>query len=225
MKAMIGNFMRRSNRRLADFLGDRHGIAATEFAIIAPIMLLAFFGTVEFCSAVAVDRKLTLTARTLADLTSQQPPSANGNTFTSVAVVVDGDLQNAFTASIAIVAPYDATPTTATLSEIYVDSSGVARVQWSKAATIGSGASQATLTNSARHAGDVVTGIIPAQLLTHQTYLIFSEVNYQYVPTIGYVMARAGINLHDVSYTRPRQSTCIVYNNLPALVSGSCPHT
>jgi Flp pilus assembly protein TadG len=222
---MIGNFIRRSKGRLADFRGDRRGIAATEFAIFAPIMLLAFFGTVEFCSAVAVDRKVTLTARTLADLISQQPPSANGNTFTSVAVVVDGDLQNAFTASIAIVAPYAATPTTARISEVYVDSSGVARITWSKAATIGSGATQATLTNSSRSAGDVVTSIIPSQLLTHQTYMIFSEVTYHYTPTIGYVMAPAGLNLSDVSYTRPRQSTCVVYNNLPALNSGSCPQS
>src|SRR5262249_9782480 len=137
----------------------------------------------------------------------------------------DNDLQNAFTASIAIVAPYDASPTTATISEVYVDSSGVARITWSKAATIGGGATQATLTNSTRNAGDVVTGIIPSQLLTHQTYMIFSEVRYHYVPTIGYTMAPTGLNLSDVSYTRPRQSTCVVYNNLPALNSGSCPQS
>ena len=50
---------------------DRSGIAATEFAIIVPIMLVMFFGTVEFSSGVAVDRKVTLMARTLSDLTSQ----------------------------------------------------------------------------------------------------------------------------------------------------------
>ena len=50
---------------------DRSGIAATEFAVIVPIMLVMFFGTVEFSSGVAVDRKVTLMARTLSDLTSQ----------------------------------------------------------------------------------------------------------------------------------------------------------
>ena len=34
-------------------------------------MLVMFFGTVEFSSGVAVDRKVTLMARTLSDLTSQ----------------------------------------------------------------------------------------------------------------------------------------------------------
>ena len=43
------------------------------------------------------------------------------------------------------------------------------------------------------------------------TYLIFSEVTYKYVPTIGYVMAKAGINLTDFTFTRPRQSLCVLY--------------
>ena len=35
-------------------------------------MLVLFFGTLEFSSGVAVDRKVTLVARTLSDLTTQQ---------------------------------------------------------------------------------------------------------------------------------------------------------
>ncbi len=33
-------------------------------------------------------------------------------------------------------------------------------------------------------------------------------------------MAKAGVNLSDLAYTRPRQSTCITYNNVPA---STCP--
>ena len=61
----------RIRRAAARMLADRSGIAATEFAVIAPVMLVMFFGTVEFSSGVAVDRKVTLMARTLSDLTSQ----------------------------------------------------------------------------------------------------------------------------------------------------------
>ncbi len=39
--------------------------------MIVPVMLVLFFGTDEFSSGVAVDRKVTLMARTLSDLTSQ----------------------------------------------------------------------------------------------------------------------------------------------------------
>jgi Flp pilus assembly protein TadG len=205
--------------RLAGFFRDRRGVAATEFAFIAPVMLVMFFGTVEFCSAVAIDRKVTLIARTLADLTSQQTPptiAADG------ANIADLDLQNNFTASIKITTPYDATPTQATISEVYVDANLRATVQWSKAAIITSGATTATLTASARNQNDDVSTVVPAQLLVAKTYLIFSEVSYNYVPTIGYVM-KTGVNMKDVSYTRPRQATCIVYNNVPVLVSGRCP--
>ena len=225
MRAMISNAMR-SSPRLAGLWRDCRGLAATEFAIIAPIMLLVFFGTVEFCSAVAIDRKVTLTARTLTDLTSQQSSSANGNTDNNVAVISQSDLQNNFTASIGIMAGYDPSPTKSTLSEIYVDSTGVAKIQWSQAAIIASGASQATLVASTRNIGDDVTSVVPAQLLVNKTYLIFSEVTYRYVPTIGYVM-KSSVNLNDVSYTRPRQALCIRYNGNPQLDKNTnqCPQT
>jgi len=63
----------RIRRSALDLSGDTRGIAAIEFAMIVPLMLVLvlFFGTVEFSTGVAVDRKVTLMARTLSDLTSQ----------------------------------------------------------------------------------------------------------------------------------------------------------
>src|ERR1019366_6176216 len=205
MKTM-SRMLLRVRRCAGEFLADCRGIAATEFAVIVPIMLVMFFGTVEFSSGVAVDRKVTLVARTLSDLTSQSASAVN-----------DAYLQNVFTASIAILTPYLPTPTRATLSEIYVDSNKIATIKWSKAATIASGATQATLTASSRNAGDIIT--LPPALLVKQTYLIFSEVSYRYTPTVGYVMAKAGVTLSDVAYTRPRQVTCVIYITVPA----GCP--
>jgi Flp pilus assembly protein TadG len=173
-------------RSVADLIGDCRGIAATEFAVIVPIMLVMFFGTVEFSSGVAVDRKVTLIARTLSDLASQS---------TSVS---DSDMTNFFAASYSILTPYSSTPTQATLSELYIDPSSLkARVQWSKG-------------SSPRGQSSAVT--IPSQLAVGGTYLLFSEVSYVYTPTIGYVMAKGGVTLSDVSYTRPRQSTCVYYS-------------
>src|SRR5215475_658066 len=96
---MIAKFWRATRFTAYEFLADGRGLAATEFAVIVPLMLVMFFGTVEFSSAVAIDRKVTLVARTLADLTSQALNS-----------VTDNYLQNVFTASIAITTPYSATP-------------------------------------------------------------------------------------------------------------------
>src|ERR1700712_368473 len=83
---------------------DNSGIAATEFAVIVPIMLVLFFGTVEFSSGIAVDRKVTMMARTLSDLTSQS---------TSVSST---DMTNFFAASNAIMTPYSTTPIKSTVT-------------------------------------------------------------------------------------------------------------
>ena len=67
----MSNLASHAARRRANCSRDRSGIAAIEFAVIVPLMLVMFFGMVEFSSGVAVDRKVTLMARTLSDLTSQ----------------------------------------------------------------------------------------------------------------------------------------------------------
>ena len=187
----------RAHSSTAFLVADCRGLAATEFAIVLPLMLLLFFGVVEFSSGVAVDRKVTLMARTLSDLTSQS---------TSVS---DGDLTNFFAASTGIMTPYSGAPTKSTITELYVDPKTLtARVQWSKGA-------------SPRSVSSTVS--IPAALQVGGTYLIFSEVNYLYVPTIGYVMAKAGITLSDFTYTRPRQSTCVIYPTPSPGTISICP--
>jgi Flp pilus assembly protein TadG len=185
----------RVRRSALDLLEDCRGIAATEFAVIVPVMLVMFFGMVEFSSGVAVDRKVTLMARTLSDLTSQS-------------ISVDGTaLNNFFAASTGIMTPYSPTPTRSTITELWIDPSTLkARVQWSQG-------------TAPRATSSIVT--IPTALAVAGTYLIFSEVSYLYKPTIGYVMAKAGVNLSDVAYMRPRQATCVIY---PTPTTGSLPN-
>ena len=71
-------------------------------------------------------------------------------------------------------------------------------VQWSK---VSGAAGRVTDQRN----GDTVA--VPTGLRSPETYLICSEVSYTYMPTIGYVMAKAGITLERITYTRPRQST------------------
>src|SRR5947209_10953576 len=159
MKSISRNWLRLPPQAL-DLLTDCRGIAATEFAVIVPIMLVMFFGTVEFSSGVAVDRKVTLVARTLSDLTSQSM------------TVADTDLQNFFAASASVLTPYTVVPVQPTLSEIYIDASKNAKIQWSKAATVAmvGGAPKATLTTSSHNQGDTVS--VPAALQVPGTYFI-----------------------------------------------------
>lgn len=181
----IAKIWRTTRLSVEGFIADKRALAATEFAVIVPLMLVMFFGTVEFSSAVAIDRKVTLMARTLSDLTSQS---------TSVG---DTDMTNFFAASTGIMTPYDKSLVVASVHELYVDPSTLqARVQWSKGAV-------------PKTAGTVVS--IPSTLAIGGTYLIFSEVSYTYTPSVKFVL-QSGINLSDVAYTRPRQSTCVYYS-------------
>lgn len=184
----------RLRRAAARLLRDRRGNAATEFAMIVPLMLVMFFGTVEFSSGVAVKRKVSMSTQSLSDLVSRY------------ASVNDVDLANFNKVADAILTPYSATPLLATISEVYIDpSTGVARVQWSKG-------------DAPRAVGTTIP--VPAVLIARDTvtnvifpnqYLIYTEAKYLYVPAVGYVMAKAGITLQDQSFMRPRLSSCVVY--------------
>jgi Flp pilus assembly protein TadG len=174
------------------FARDLRGVAAVEFALIAPLMLTIFFGTVELATGLAVDRKVTLVSRSLSDLVAQ------------ATAVNDADLTNVFNAATAIMTPYAASPMAAKITAVSIDGSGKATVAWSKSWTT------AGMT-SGYSGGTVVTSSIPAGLIVNNTQLIWSEVTYAYTPTIGYVV-KSMITLTDKFYARPRQSTSVTYS-------------
>ena len=207
---MMVSPMQKMSLRVRGLLNDCRGIAAVEFAVIVPIMLVMFFGVVEFSSAIAVYRKATQVARTLSDLTSQMKDS-----------VADADLTSFGQTAKAILTPYAASPLSASITELYVEPTTlVVKVQWSRALSIDS-LGNVTLGASAHNKKDVV--IIPPTLkIIGGTYLIWSEVSYTYKPAVGYVMAPTGVPLGDSAYTRPRQSVCVDY---PAPVAPALPCT
>jgi Flp pilus assembly protein TadG len=193
---------------IAGFFADRSGVAAIEFAVIVPLMLVMFFGTVEFSSGLAVDRKVSLVARTIVNLTSQ------GVQATSA------DLAGYFLAGNTVMTPYAAP--NMTVSELYIDpSSGNARVQWSQGYAPRGVSSVVAIPSSLIARNPTTNAINPNQ------YVILGEVNTVYTPTIGYVMAKSGVTLSDVAYAIPRQSTCVFYPSTPAIVppatTPACP--
>jgi len=203
MKGMMKG-RRRALRFAARFVRDRKGIAATEFAVIVPIMLVLFFGVVEIVNGVTAYRDVSIMAHTTSDLTTQSLS------------VQDSDLTNFFNASIGVFYPFVTSPTDPNLkqsiAELWVNSSLQARVQWA----VNSDGSPPT------QPGTVVS--IPLSLQVANTYVIYSSASYLYVPTggVGYVMNKSGIILNDFSYTRPRMSQCVFYDP-PTPLPTTCP--
>jgi Flp pilus assembly protein TadG len=205
MKGMMEGW-RRALRLAVRLMRDRSGIAATEFAVIVPIMLVLFFGVVEITNGIAAYRDVSIMAHTTSDLTTQSLS------------VQDSDLTNFFNASTGIFYPYVTSPTDPNLkqsiAELWVNSSLQARVQWA----VNSDGSQPSAP------GTLVS--IPASLQVANTYVIYSSASYLYVPIggIGYVMNKSGITLSDFAFTRPRMSQCVFYDP-PTPLPTTCPQT
>ena len=196
---MMVSPMQKMSLRVRGLLNDRSGLAAVEFAMIFPIMVVLYFGVVEFSSAIAVDRKATQVARTLSDLTSQSMS------------VADTDIKSFGEAAKAIMTPYPPSPLVSSITEVYIDKvSGVARVQWSKGLTISTTGDVTIAATAPHNPGDVVT-LPPTIVAAKGTFVIWSEVSYKYTPAIGIMMAQTGITFRDVAYTRPRLVLCVTY--------------
>jgi Flp pilus assembly protein TadG len=165
------------------FFADCRGISAVEFAMLLPVILTLYLGTVEASQGIAADRKVELTAHTLADLSSQ---------YTDI---TDAEMTNILNAGSAIIAPYAAANLKEVVSEIAIDAQGNATVVWSD-----------TLNGTALAVGAVVS--VPASLATPNTYLVLAQVQYSYNPTYGYVM-NSTLTLSDQSFMRPRESASI----------------
>lgn len=190
----IKKFAISGHRLFARFRRDASGLAAVEFAIILPLMIVIFFGTIEVSTGVAVDRKVTILTRTLSDLISQAQ------------TITNTDITNSFTMGAAIMTPYPSAPIKAKISQIYIDpTTKVAKVKWSKAS------------NDVAHACNEVVSI-PSGLAIGGTYLIMSEVSYNFTPLVGHQVWRGAptFALGDRTFTRPRQSDSVSYPSAPA---------
>jgi Flp pilus assembly protein TadG len=180
-------FARRFTDPLARFAGERRGLAAVEFAMLLPIMMTLFLGSVEVTTGVAIQRKVNITARALADLASQ---------FTAIGA---SDMSNILNAASDIIVPYSANKLQSVVSELSINGQRQASVVWS-----------ATLNGTARTVGQLVT--IPSNLAVPNSYLLLGEASYSYNPTYGYVVTGT-LTLNGQIYMRPRQSNAIAYTD------------
>jgi Flp pilus assembly protein TadG len=172
-------------RPIRRFARDPRGVAAIEFAMLLPLMVTLYLGTVEVTQGVSIDRKVTLTTRTVADLVTQS------------ASINNAAMTNILDSAAKILSPYPTVDLKVTVSAVTIAADKKATIAWSD-----------TRNNGTVHApGQQVT--LPSDALAvPNTTLIWSEVSYLYKPTIGYVITGT-INLSDQTYMRPRLSDTI----------------
>jgi Flp pilus assembly protein TadG len=179
-----GSRVRHLQRVVAGFRKSRGGIAAVEFALIAPLMLLLLLGTFEVSQAIAAKRKAVLTASTVASIVTQ---------YTSISA--SQTMPDILNASVAVLTPFSAANAVVTVSCISIDAQGKATIAWSQA-----------LNGTARTVGQTMT--VPAALDVPNTSLIFGETTYSYTPAIDF-MKFGTSTLYSSVYMLPRSGTTV----------------
>jgi Flp pilus assembly protein TadG len=165
-------------RKLRLFRRNKRGVSAVEFALIAPLMITLYLGCVEISEGVAADRKVSLIASALANLTAQ------------VSSINSTEMTNILDASSAIILPYSASKLKITVSCISIDASKNATVKWS------------VTRNGTALSG---TPTLPSALAVASTQIIFAQASYAYTPTAGETITGT-ITLSDQMYMAPRIS-------------------
>lgn len=170
---------------------DTSGSSAVEFALVLPLMLTMYFGSIEVTDAISADRQITLVASTVADITAQ---------YQSVTAT---DVNNILAAASAVLAPFSVDNAQVTLSSVQIDANGNAKVDWS-----------ATLHGTPR--SGTVTNVIPVALRVANTSVIWGEATYAYKPLFGWVVTGTA-NLYNQIFMRPRLSSCVKYAGVGTL--------
>ena len=200
---MFDAFMRGCRRLGKDgvlrrLLGDNKGVAAVEFALIAPVLLSLYFVTMEVAQAIETNKKISRVASMVADLVTQQQASISRQELDAILVIGES-----------ILTPYNRSDPVIDVTAIRItdESSPKARVEWSR-----------RLSNGSTARGEPVGAIvqIPESLRVRNSFLIRVSGQLDYRPVItwtaeqkaslGLLGAFDQIGMNETYYLRPRMT-------------------
>lgn len=167
---------------------DRRGVAAVEFALIAPVMVLLYLGGTELTRVLSVDRKVSMAARVASDLVARQTNS----------VMTAAELNTALDGASAMLAPFATGPLGLVVSSVVIDDKGKATVSWS-----------VSRNGKALTKGSAVT--LPAGIAVNSSSLIVAEASYAYPALFDLVIKGGTLDLSESSYMRPRNLSRVCY--------------
>lgn len=165
--------------------GDRRGVSAVEFAMLAPVMIAMYFGLAEFCQGFMAQKRAGHTASIVADLITQRK------------AVTGAELDDLFNVGGQIMKPFPAGTLKIRASSVTRGTDDVNRVGWSRGKGL-----------SARATGSTVT--LPTGLVERGQTVIFTETTYDYDSPVDYLMPAITRFSHNF-YMRPREVETIAY--------------
>jgi len=175
-----------------DFKGDKSGVAAIEFAFIAPIMITIYFGLAEVASAIGVDRRISHTASVMGDLATQTADLPN------VAV------EEVFAASLRVLDINDLNNVTMELSSYEMDNQNPPQPRLIGTATF--------------NAGQTLPPFDPLnvdpRILNETSGVVVARIAYSYTP-LKLRFTDANIELNETFLLKPRKSTRVPIGSNP----------
>ncbi|BCB21765.1 hypothetical protein OCUBac02_46590 [Bosea sp. ANAM02] len=189
-------------RSCRQFCSNRDGVAIVEFAMLLPVMAIAYVGMVETVQLVMVNRKVTQLTSALSDLTAR------------VQTVSNADVDNIFNAAQTILMPYDNSKASMVIANVVIDASGVAKVCWSNQRNGMAPARGATIA-------------VPDSVRIPNTSVIMAKASYSYTPAVGYVLTGTFKLGDNAIYARPRNGVAGGTLNIEQVVrtgTNACPN-
>jgi len=174
------------------FKKDKSGIAAMEFAIIAPIMISIYFGLAEVASAINVDRRISHAANVVGDLATQGTEATNE------------DIEEFFAAAIRVLDVSNVSDITLELTSYDLDDDGNPRLLGM--ATLNSG--------QTLPAFDAAT--VDTRILNSTSGVVVARIAYSYEPLM-LQFTDTNINLTEIFLLKPRRSASVPLGDNPDL--------
>jgi Flp pilus assembly protein TadG len=163
------------------------GAAVVEFALIMPLMLLLYIGSVEASALISMDRRVQSVAGAVGDLVARHNGSIDAVT-----------LKDYFRASGGIMTPYPPAGLKQVVTQVKVEKNGTAKVVWSRQfinGVCGKGTDHAENT----------TFDLPQPMVdvARENHVIVAEASFSYLPMYG-IIYQQPIQLHRENYFMPR---------------------
>jgi len=168
--------------RIAAFRRDNRGVSAVEFALIAPLMILTYFGLAELAGAMMAQRRVSHAASAVGDLVAQSES------------VTNAQKDDIFAAATNIVSPFATGTLQMRITSISGNASGNPRVDWSDSYN-----GFATLAHCA-----VVAGLPTGLISTAGENVLMAEASYTYTSAVAKIKP-GGFVFSEKFYLKPRK--------------------